>query len=1007
MDNGTKKINEMQIVVRLKSFLNSFDQTDSPTTRELYRDYLQLNELFNRRLLECSTLLHDQQRIEAVSQARRAPALNQLYSAVMFSGRKELLKLADLYSWEVPAMFDQTMYDELMEAFNAMDDLRPLLAEFRRIARTDQVANKLLLLREIVRRDRNNPEWEVPLREVENKYVTMLIDEAQQVIIDKDFARLEAIYSEMQNSTWTVTIPTIVLQKINKVVSDYRNRIRQEKAVELLEKVNAALGSFDVNALEDSLICWNDHCSSSGYEPDENQRIQLKEAEKFLNSEREKQQKMKDFQQEIQNLTGLLDSAADLHEIGKSYAALQAFEMEIPSYITKRVFQYREDIERAGRAKLIIKSCKIIAVAIILITLVGGSAHFLHLKYMEYKHVSSINELIEAKDFVKAREMLTEVENKYPQLTDSAKISAARAAIIELEKADEERQNIWNACYNEVVRMQKLSPVPLPAVAGKIAELEKLSRDSRELDQLKGVQDWYREQLALLSAAHEELFLAKINELKNINIRIQNLLESRNPSEARQQIAAFKECVASVHQLTAADRSLFMQYQHLLNSAPALEDMVSDLEAKEARERVRAAAAKTMFVETINAMASAENIMALDEALRRFFSSDARSMCGAENEKIFTSLQKDVAAFRRLLATREDEGASAGSGQPGLAADFVRVNTYRENVKRVLNNLNSTFDELVKNVTSGDFKYVRLLDPESQVIEMLVKKPSVYGGMRRTTRDDGAAVVIHMHEAFPSRYVVAVGQEKIEPCKLIYPASLDAIATVVPPHFELIKKIFNDLALCSEENIVEKCCEYLQLINNNEMCPLFWKARLTQFILQALAPLDVTSEKVMQNALKELENIIDASSAKYPLYDKTITLRLNKFFLAHPVDSLIRACRISDYNWKFIDRFVRRNYIYLGYVIKEKDVVKYCLSPSIGNKNGEVYCFDETGFFSVRVGSFSENGLMIQDDCRDKVVGKLLFIAVEASGSNTGNGSKNIPIIRYPEFWPKNLTEDK
>ena len=226
MDNEAKKLNEMQIVVRLKSFLNSFDQTDTPTTRELYRDYLQLNALFNQRLLECSTLLQNQQRIEAVSRARRAPALSQLYSAVMFSGRKELLKLAELYSWELPVMFDQTMYDELMEAFNAMDDLRPLLAEFRRIARTDQVANKLLLLREIVRRDRNNPEWEVPLREVENKYVTMLIDEAQQVIIKEDFARLEAIYSEMQNSSWTVAIPTVVLQKINKVNLSNTNTVR-------------------------------------------------------------------------------------------------------------------------------------------------------------------------------------------------------------------------------------------------------------------------------------------------------------------------------------------------------------------------------------------------------------------------------------------------------------------------------------------------------------------------------------------------------------------------------------------------------------------------------------------------------------------------------------------------------------------------------------------------------------------------------------------------------------
>ena len=123
-----------------------------------------------------------------------------------------------------------------------------------------------------------------------------MIAEAQKAILGKDFARLEQIHEELKNTNWVVTIPTIVLQKIDKIVTEHRKNEARKGAREILEKINDAFGAFDVTALDDAVVCWNEHCRKFGYSPDGNEAVQLKEATAYLDAEKQKQKKQQDFQ---------------------------------------------------------------------------------------------------------------------------------------------------------------------------------------------------------------------------------------------------------------------------------------------------------------------------------------------------------------------------------------------------------------------------------------------------------------------------------------------------------------------------------------------------------------------------------------------------------------------------------------------------------------------------------------------------------------------------------------
>ena len=160
---------DQQLIVRIKAFLSSADLTDSATARELYEAYRELNNAAVQRVAECEELIRKKQKIEAVLSARRAPDLFTMTDALRGPERDTLAELADLYEWHPLDELNWESVESLQTAVAGMDELRPLLTEFRRIARTDQVDEKLHLLREISRMDKGNPEWHDALRDVENQ----------------------------------------------------------------------------------------------------------------------------------------------------------------------------------------------------------------------------------------------------------------------------------------------------------------------------------------------------------------------------------------------------------------------------------------------------------------------------------------------------------------------------------------------------------------------------------------------------------------------------------------------------------------------------------------------------------------------------------------------------------------------------------------------------------------------------------------------------------------------
>ena len=119
--------NYNQILIRIKSFLNSTDLTDSQTAQELYNAFLELNNSIVQRLIECDVLLQKKQKIEAVVLAKQSPNLFNAITDLLFEDRKTLLILADLYDWKVPDEIPEELIKGCKEAVLGMDALTPYI----------------------------------------------------------------------------------------------------------------------------------------------------------------------------------------------------------------------------------------------------------------------------------------------------------------------------------------------------------------------------------------------------------------------------------------------------------------------------------------------------------------------------------------------------------------------------------------------------------------------------------------------------------------------------------------------------------------------------------------------------------------------------------------------------------------------------------------------------------------------------------------------------------------
>lgn len=370
--------NISNIAERIDNFTRSEDLTNSPTLRQLHKDYADGITYLNERLAQCEALLQHGKAGGAVILAERAPSLFVLVPIVQSIDIASFLDLCQLYGLPQLPLLNVQAYQALENALVEAGTKEGLLAEFRKLSRTQGSEEKVIVVRKLMNLEPDNPEWPRQLQQAEASCVPALIQKAKQAIIDNDYRTLEELEEALAAPGWRVSVPSVVLEKIKSVLTAERQRqlhIRAEEILAELEKARATKNFQDYSQAQGH---WNMLCNIDYYLPSQEENYRFANASSFFEEERKMAAEENEYNELIRKFHGYMQSpyGLDYNEIENYYKRLVELGRVIPGEISDFVRRQKAQRESQQNLRLLWRGTKIAAVAIItlLILVTGCSA---------------------------------------------------------------------------------------------------------------------------------------------------------------------------------------------------------------------------------------------------------------------------------------------------------------------------------------------------------------------------------------------------------------------------------------------------------------------------------------------------------------------------------------------------------------------------------------------------------------------------------------------------------
>ena len=699
-----------------------------------------------------------------------------------------------------------------------------------------------------------------------------------------------------------------------------------------------------------------------------------------------------------------MDNNAPITEIDKVFNAVRATEHEIPLHVSRRIEQYREEVEREIRTRHIMKACRIIACSAVIIVVLVGGTKLIFQSITERRLINNIREKIARKDLPGAQLGLADIEQNYPGIAKGDKLSAVRADIAKLAQEDKVRQETLEKLFADIEKAKTVWP-PDVAIAGKIAEISSLARSDIEKQKLAAVQKWYQEASERYSAECEDKFFVKLKEIKEMRNRIIGCIEDRKFAQAEKELLRLKKLIDEIRNMKFLKPELLSENNKLLSCTFALDEMLSTHRANQ-----------TELNEALAGMCNAANLSDLEEALRSY-SAIAKKHNADKQSDHFLLLKNDVETLKTIF-NWQDSGIRADIANAYLR-DVQQLQQDRKIAEKACSDLRNAFTRLSNNNRQRQH-FLRFKDSHSKVMDFLVSgKISGINGALHFTRDDGVEVEVHPIRYYPDKYKIVIkeddgGEKSYSMCTLVYPASISpsVVRNTTAAHQELIRKIAQDTVLLSTENVVAKGIEYLEMILKDRNCVEYWKMMLASRVVQAIAPLDNSLLKALQRMHSQLDKLQALNTSDKPVYNEFLTGKIREFLPTVKFAELKMTEKQIRFNRAMFNDLTMTKYQLFGTALEIDGKVKYSVIPSLQKETCDILCFDENTQQSILVGRYTANGVIINEKYRSKVVNRLLFTTAPcgnmAERSNKFKNNKDkFPVIKWPEFWPQNLKGDE
>lgn len=843
--------NMHNLTKELQHIINSTDWTTSPEREQLAREYYDFCQSFSENIEKCRDLLERKMLVEAAELAnRQEPPLSRQLELLNFSGIDDYRVLCSIYAWPNPPELDGSVLEQLKTMMHDAANLQPLLSAYRQVVRSDNIKMKILLLRRLAEVDQQKPgEWKKALNQQETIMMEQLIQQAKNMILEKNYDVLQQLLQQITDPEWTITPPVQVVCKIESVLEEHRLAELKNEAVLCLNKINEAYSSFDFEPLGKALSVWKSLISGKAYQPDEIEVKQVEEAESYWLEQHKKQQEENLFNSQLQRLSQLLGSNGLQDEMDMIYNQLMLLGRPLPENVLQQYFVTRENHEIIQRRKRISRNIAYSFCAVLLIALIGIGTHLFIRYKTEQKWVVQLeNALTKQPTSAVARDMIRDLKKNDPALCQSPAISALISRADKMFEAEEQKRKDFIKLSKEIRILFKSYEKNRTNIKNDFKELEKLMVDQKE----KNAMNELKSELA----GHEELFQErKKNQYDGL---IGQIGRKRGQFYGLLEVHQYSDADKLLDEISLLEKQSAQIYEFIRKLIPGREsDFAQSADLRKILDREQ-----KKFKDMMILLAEIREPSSVDQ------------LAGKLNEFIKLYPKDGLAAkFEKLRKSAAIAGASVKVLSKGIPAegnifsqDLDKVLKYRKNSRETAAKTIDHFKSLSNGFADSPLRAIVAKDESKDVIydfyyikDTLTNPKNVNGTydftLKVISNDDGDTKSVDFRYASASPQKIKLKRMDRE-CTLIYPdphpfsANPEAFKKEIfvyksnrAPYMMLVEEIYKMIKVSSDGNDFEptliKVLDFLiKIKDKDESVNCSMRASLIGIIYKFLEMLD-------------------------------------------------------------------------------------------------------------------------------------------------------------------------
>lgn len=451
-------IDYQRIVEFLRDFRAAPGQAVTDEVRRDATDYAQLCAQANDRLRQCSALLQQGLRSEAIHLANEAPNLLELVAALDLPEAASWAEFCQHNDLPVAPPLQMERAAQLNDAYGQEEPLDGLLRRHRRLALSHApIKDRLETMRQIREIDTGSAFWEKDIRDFEIVRMRELRIAFAAALEHHDAQAVTSLSAEVLQSPWLEPVGKDLLAAAQGAEERLHIMTTDATLRSLLARLRSAFAARD-HATCTSLVQEVRKLLADAKQGVSGQTAaELNPIIAWIAQEDELAHRHHAVAKAQKHLTDALDADAPEAAIESCYQKLQEFGEPIPPELEERRQQKLQVRVKAAQRRYRLVLASIAAVVAVL--LLGGYLYFRF--YLATGWARKIHDANVARNLTLAQQLIQEQERRAPEFSQSPNVVEAKQQTAQLQKDYERDNQLYQPLLSALVQQQERSAADL------------------------------------------------------------------------------------------------------------------------------------------------------------------------------------------------------------------------------------------------------------------------------------------------------------------------------------------------------------------------------------------------------------------------------------------------------------------------------------------------------------------------------------------------------------------